>query len=192
MWHGRNVAHVVGWPLVQAKALAASGALQDRFHTLPVAAEFLNDLHAYDLNGTAWTDLSAAAAGTPPSARCAHGLASIEGKLYVHGGESDSGERDGLHGRGREQPGLLRPACWFPSPNGLETFVSGLGNKCLHALFLSNRRLSLRSEKPPPRRGVIAVVAQRSHRDCGPRLRSHRDYGFEPTHRERGMREGHL
>ena len=118
MWHGRNVAHVVGWPLVQAKALAASGALQDRFHTLPVAAEFLNDLHAYDLNGTTWTDLSAAASGTPPSARCAHGLASVEGKLYVHGGESDSGEGDGLHGRGRERPGLLRPACLFPSPNG--------------------------------------------------------------------------
>ena len=100
---------------------------------MPVAAEFLNDLHAYDLNGTTWTDLSAAASGTPPSARCAHGLASVEGKLYVHGGESDSGERGGLHCRGREQPGLLRPACWFPSSNG--NLVSVLGNKCLHALF---------------------------------------------------------
>ena len=55
-------------------------------------AVYLQDLHVYDPAAMAWTDLSAAASGTPPSARGFHGLASAGGKLYVHGGLCDSGE----------------------------------------------------------------------------------------------------
>ena len=43
-----------------------------------------------------WTDLSAAASGTPPSARYGHGFTSAGGKLYVHGGLSDNGEGGGM------------------------------------------------------------------------------------------------
>ena len=37
----------------------------------------------------AWTDLSAAASGTPPSVRMGHGFTPAGGKLFVHGGISD-------------------------------------------------------------------------------------------------------
>jgi hypothetical protein len=41
----------------------------------------------------AWTDLSAPLSGSPPSPRSGHGFTSAsEGKLYVHGGEGNSGE----------------------------------------------------------------------------------------------------
>ena len=46
----------------------------------------LNDLHEYDPATLAWTDLSAAISGTPPSPRLSHGFTSAGGKLYVHGG----------------------------------------------------------------------------------------------------------
>ncbi len=44
------------------------------------------DLHVYDPVAMTWEDLSAAASGTPPAARCLHGFAALGGKLYVHGG----------------------------------------------------------------------------------------------------------
>jgi hypothetical protein len=46
----------------------------------------------YDPAARAWTDLSAALSGTPPSRRGRHGFTSAGGKLYVHGGWDDSGE----------------------------------------------------------------------------------------------------
>jgi hypothetical protein len=46
----------------------------------------------YDPAAGAWTDLSAALSGTPPSPRFFHGLTSAGGKLYVHGGFNGSGE----------------------------------------------------------------------------------------------------
>jgi hypothetical protein len=46
----------------------------------------------------AWTDLFAAASGTPPSARYAHGFTSAGGKLYVHGGLNFSGTLGRLPG----------------------------------------------------------------------------------------------
>ena len=46
----------------------------------------LGDLHVYDPAAMAWTDLSAAASGTPPSPRAYHGFKSAGGLLYVHGG----------------------------------------------------------------------------------------------------------
>jgi hypothetical protein len=58
----------------------------------PSCAGDLNDLHVYDPAAGAWTDLSAALSGTPPSPRGGHGFTSAGGKLYVHGGSDDSGE----------------------------------------------------------------------------------------------------
>ena len=55
------------------------------------AAVPLGDLHAYDPAAMAWTDLSAAASGTPPSPRDFHGLASAGGLLYVFGGWDGAG-----------------------------------------------------------------------------------------------------
>ena len=53
----------------------------------------LQDLHVYDPATMAWTNLSAAASGTPPSGRDGHGFTSAGGKLYVHGGrDAYSGE----------------------------------------------------------------------------------------------------
>jgi hypothetical protein len=46
----------------------------------------------YDPAAGAWTDLSAALSGTPPSPRREHGFTSAGGKLYVYGGRGDSGE----------------------------------------------------------------------------------------------------
>jgi hypothetical protein len=50
------------------------------------------DLHVYDPAAGAWTDLSAALSGTPPSPRYIHGFTSAGGKLYVHGGVGFGGE----------------------------------------------------------------------------------------------------
>jgi hypothetical protein len=46
----------------------------------------------YDPAAGAWTDLSAALSGTPPSLRTNNGFTSAGGKLYVHGGYGDGGE----------------------------------------------------------------------------------------------------
>ena len=59
----------------------------------PSCAGGLNDLHVYDPAAGAWTDLSAALSGTPPSRRRLHGFTSAGGKLYVHGGLDLSGNR---------------------------------------------------------------------------------------------------
>ena len=53
----------------------------------------LGDLHSYDPVHRRWTNLSAPAAGAPPSHRDSHGFAAAGGLLYVHGGESSSGAR---------------------------------------------------------------------------------------------------
>ena len=60
------------------------------------AGTLLQDLHVYDPAAMAWTDLSATASGTPPSARMYHGFTSAGGKLYVHGGYDGSGESKSL------------------------------------------------------------------------------------------------
>ena len=56
------------------------------------AGDDLNDLHVYDPAAGAWTDLSAALSGAPPSPRDGHGCTSAGGKLYVHGGGRGGGE----------------------------------------------------------------------------------------------------
>ena len=58
----------------------------------------LDDLHSYDPVAMAWTDLSAFASETPPSPRAWHGFTAAGGRLYVHGGLGNIGNRDG---RGR-------------------------------------------------------------------------------------------
>ena len=65
-------------------------------HSSCSAGTLLQDLHVYDPATMAWTDLSAAASGTPPSARMYHGFTSAGGKLYVHGGYDGSGESKSL------------------------------------------------------------------------------------------------
>jgi len=65
-------------------------------HALPLpscpAGDSFQDLHVFDPATMAWTDLSAATSGTPPSARGGHGFTSAGGKLYVHGGYINLGE----------------------------------------------------------------------------------------------------
>jgi hypothetical protein len=56
----------------------------------PSCAGGPKDLHVYDPAARAWTDLSAALSGTPPSPRSGHGFTSAGGKLYVHGGARGS------------------------------------------------------------------------------------------------------
>ncbi len=58
-----------------------------------------DDLHSFDPIAEVWKDLSAPAGGTVPTARWGHGFTSAEGKLYVHGGSSCSGNcpLDDLH-----------------------------------------------------------------------------------------------
>jgi hypothetical protein len=66
----------------------------------PSCAGLLKDLHVYDPASEAWTDLSAALSGTPPSPRAGHGFTSAGGKLYVHGsgasGEGGAGRAEGV------------------------------------------------------------------------------------------------
>ena len=52
----------------------------------------LGDLHVYDPVAMAWTNLSAAASGTPPVPRYWHGFTTVGGRLYVHGGLGDDGD----------------------------------------------------------------------------------------------------
>jgi hypothetical protein len=56
------------------------------------AGNYFNDLHVYDPVAGAWTDLSAAISGSPPSTRWGHGFTSAGGKLYVFGGSDDQGD----------------------------------------------------------------------------------------------------
>ena len=58
----------------------------------PLAVLLLKDLHVYDPAAMAWTDLSAAASGTPPSAREDQGFTSTGGRIYVYGGKGEIGE----------------------------------------------------------------------------------------------------
>ena len=51
----------------------------------------LDDLHMFDPVAKAWTDLSAPAGGTAPTARNGHGFTSANGTLYVHGGQDEYG-----------------------------------------------------------------------------------------------------
>ena len=62
-----------------------------RFATSRAGTTDLGDLHVYDPVAMAWTDLSAAASGTPPSPRYGHGFTAAGDKLYVHGGVGHSG-----------------------------------------------------------------------------------------------------
>ena len=66
-------------------------------HYLLLSAYF-DDLYVYDPFLMAWADLTAVLSSTPPSPRYAHGFASESagGRLYVHGGMSQSGENVGL------------------------------------------------------------------------------------------------
>ncbi len=61
-----------------------------------VVAGLLNDFHVYDPANIRWTDLSAAASGSPPSPRDGHGFALLGGKLYVHGGYGTSCARPAI------------------------------------------------------------------------------------------------
>ena len=49
-----------------------------------------NDFYVFDVDELAWADISAAVFGVPPSPRAYHAIASAGGKLYVHGGWSES------------------------------------------------------------------------------------------------------
>ena len=55
-----------------------------------VAAGSNNDFRVYNPASMTWFDLSGHALGTPPTARFGHGFTSAGGKLYVHGGYSES------------------------------------------------------------------------------------------------------
>jgi hypothetical protein len=80
----------------------------------PSCAGYLNDLHVYDPAAGAWTDLSAALSGTPPSPMGRHGFESAGGKLYVHGSWDDSGEggRGGQRAWGWRSPRQGGATCW--------------------------------------------------------------------------------
>ena len=54
---------------------------------------YLKDLYVYDPAAQSWTDLSNAAAGAPPSPRVGLGFAAAGGRLYVHAGYGEGGER---------------------------------------------------------------------------------------------------
>ena len=54
------------------------------------AGGLLGDLFAFDPSSSLWTDLTPAGRGTaPPGPRAAHGVAWLDGGLYVHGGYGD-------------------------------------------------------------------------------------------------------
>jgi hypothetical protein len=60
------------------------------FGLIDVFAGFHDDLFELDLTSMAWKNLSSAVSGTPPSPRSGHGFTSINGKLYVFGGQTGS------------------------------------------------------------------------------------------------------
>ena len=49
-------------------------------------AGYLNDLRVFDATSMIWTNLTGSMYGVIPSPRRMHGLTSVGGKLYVHGG----------------------------------------------------------------------------------------------------------
>ena len=55
------------------------------------AAGLLGDLHVYDSVQMSWTDISVPAYGVPPAPRGSHGLAVVNGLLYVFGGFAAQG-----------------------------------------------------------------------------------------------------
>ncbi len=67
-----------------------AGLLQSRDPSYSAGVR-LQDLRVFDPATMAWTELSAATSGTPPSARSCFGFTSAGGKLYVHGGSGNSG-----------------------------------------------------------------------------------------------------
>ena len=76
-----------------SKASLRCRSNENSFPSVDYTAVPLGDLHAFDPAAMAWTDLSAAASGTPPYPRDFQGFASAGGYLYVHAGYGDSGER---------------------------------------------------------------------------------------------------
>jgi hypothetical protein len=53
---------------------------------------YLDDLYSYEPTNMTWTRIYAApGGGSPPLGRACHGFTSAGGKLYVHGGEGQSG-----------------------------------------------------------------------------------------------------
>jgi hypothetical protein len=51
----------------------------------------LSDFFVFDPSITTWTDLTNSSLQFAPTARYMHGFTSSDGRLYVHGGYSDSG-----------------------------------------------------------------------------------------------------
>ena len=71
------------------------------------AGGLLGDLFAFDPSGSLWTDLTPAGRGTaPPGPRAAHGVAWLDGGLYVHGGYGDG------------EPSTVFPICLRDSRSG--------------------------------------------------------------------------
>jgi hypothetical protein len=61
--------------------------------------DYLSDLHSFDLGNMTWKLLSALPdGGPPPAARGYHGFTSVGGKLYVYGGQNQTG--DAMMGKG--------------------------------------------------------------------------------------------
>ena len=71
-----------------------------------MAAAFFDDLYAFDLAAKEWTQLSADDDARKPSPRRGHGIASVGGRLYVHGGETVGPVVNviGLKAEGQENP----------------------------------------------------------------------------------------
>ena len=73
-------------------------ALPIDYLDITISAAPLGDLYVFDPVGLAWTDLSNAAVGTPPTPRYSHGFASVGGRLYVHGWNDGYGGERGSTG----------------------------------------------------------------------------------------------
>ena len=87
-------------------------------------AGLLGDLQGYDPVAMAWTDLSAAASGTPPSPRYSHGFTAEGGWLYVHGGwDANDSPLSDLHAYN-----LVTMAWTDLSAQGNETSPTARGN----------------------------------------------------------------
>ena len=59
--------------------------------TLRRAGGDLGSILVFDTTTAAWTDVTASVGGTSPSARSAVGMASVSGKIFVHGGRGSAG-----------------------------------------------------------------------------------------------------
>ncbi len=70
-----------------------------------LAAPNADDLYAYDIAASEWTNLSAVTVGPAPKARYAHAFACGGGRLFVFGGTTSH-----LQGGGQEVPFMLRPS----------------------------------------------------------------------------------